>query len=134
MMNNTGAQIQSIVSTINGLIAKVIELERVQKKLEEKINDVPNTRDIEQLIAAQLVGKVDRGVVAPPPPPPVSVQVSQPPMMSSSTIEGILAGGGIGGPSCGGAPIDFGGGDSQDIELVSSQPSTEKKKIIKKKK
>jgi len=123
---NTGAQIQSIVSTINGLIAKVIELERVQKNLETTVNDLPTKRDIEQMIASQLVGSVDRAaVVQPPAPSPAAATLVPPPRPQASepvqgptSIEGILSGG-----ASSGAPLD-------DIELVP----VEKKKIIKKKK
>jgi len=115
---NTTAQLQSIVSTINSLINKVIEIEKDQKKLEEKLNEVPTIRDVEQIVAKNIIGKIDR-TVSPVTPTPCS-------------IEGMLASGG--GSGMVGADIDFTPtttGVGESIEIVSP---TEKKKSIKKKK
>ena len=142
-MNNTyHAQYASLANAINGLVSKMIDLEKTVKKHDAALSELPTVRDVEQMIASHIVMATSssaRAASSPPAASPPMVSIAPPPPSSAplptqSTILSLDAST-IGSA---GAPLDSFEGMllSEGVGAPVSSPSAgvEKKKIIKKKK
>ncbi len=136
------AQFAALVTAVNGLVAKVIELEKAHKTLHTTVVELPTVRDVEQMIAAHIMAApvtrsapaapsspIPSPLPAPSPVPTPAPQPVSPPVLSPVSPQVLSLD--AASSSTAGAPLDA-------IEGLLSEGLSvappEKKKIVKKKK